>query len=54
MGKGEKRVDGIVAPPVEEITFKLDPLRVARRTFVQHRKASAELDRLACVLRASE
>ncbi|KAI0289102.1 condensin complex subunit SMC2 [Russula brevipes] len=54
MGKKEKRVDEITALLAEEITPKLDTLRAERRAFLQYQKASAELERLARVLRAFE
>ncbi|KAI0296748.1 condensin complex subunit SMC2 [Multifurca ochricompacta] len=54
MGKKEKRVDEITALLAEEITPKLDTLRSERRAFMQYQKASAELERLARVLRAYE
>jgi structural maintenance of chromosome 2 len=54
MGKKEKRVDEITALLAEEITPKLDTLRTERRAFMQYQKASAELERLARVLRAYE
>ncbi|KAF8468622.1 condensin complex subunit SMC2 [Russula ochroleuca] len=54
MGKKEKRVDEITALLAEEITPKLDTLRTERRAFMQYQKASAELERLARVLRAHE
>ena len=54
MGKKEKRVDEITALLAEEITPKLDTLRTERRTIMQYQKASAELERLARVLRAYE
>ncbi|KAI9507224.1 condensin complex subunit SMC2 [Russula earlei] len=54
MGKKEKRVDEITALLAEEITPKLDTLRAERRAFIQYQKASAELERLARVLRAYE
>ncbi len=54
MGKKEKRVDEITALLAEEITPKLDTLRTERRAFMQFQKASAELERLARVLRAYE
>jgi len=54
MGKKEKRVDEITALLTEEITPKLDTLRAERRAFMQYQKASAELERLARVLRAHE
>ena len=54
MGKKEKRVDDITALLAEEITPKLDTLRTERRAFMQYQKASAELERLARVLRAYE
>lgn len=54
MGKKEKRVDEITALLAEEITPKLDTLRTERRAFIQFQKASAELERLARVLRAYE
>ncbi|KAH9957598.1 hypothetical protein BC827DRAFT_651097 [Russula dissimulans] len=54
MGKKEKRVDEITALLAEEITPKLDTLRAERRAFMQYQKTSAELERLARVLRAYE
>ncbi|KAH9979381.1 condensin complex subunit SMC2 [Lactifluus volemus] len=54
MGKKEKRVDEITALLAEEITPKLDTLRTERRAFIQFQKASADLERLARVLRAYE
>jgi structural maintenance of chromosome 2 len=54
MGKKEKRVEEITALLAEEITPKLDTLRTERRAFIQFQKASAELERLARVLRAYE
>ncbi|KAI0247376.1 condensin complex subunit SMC2 [Lactifluus subvellereus] len=54
MGKKEKRVDEITALLAEEITPKLDTLRAERRAFIQYQKSSAELERLARVLRAYE
>jgi len=54
MGKKEKRVDEITALLAEEIPPKLDTLRTERRAFIQYQKASAELERLARVLRAYE
>jgi len=54
MGNKEKHVDEITALPAEEITPKLDILCTERRVFMQYQKASAELERLASVLRAYE
>ena len=54
MGKKEKRVDEITALLAEEITPKLDTLRGERRAFMQYQKATAELERLARILRAHE
>ena len=54
MGKKEKRVDEITALLAEEITPKLDTLRNERRAFMQYQKATAELERLARILRAHE
>jgi structural maintenance of chromosome 2 len=54
MGKKEKRVDEITALLAEEIAPKLDTLRTERHSFIQYQKASAELERLAHVLRAYE
>jgi structural maintenance of chromosome 2 len=54
MGKKEKHVDEITTLLAEEITPKLDTLRSERRAFMQFKKANAELERLAHVLRAYE
>ena len=52
MGKKDKRIDEIMALVAEEITPKLDTLRAERRAFRRSQKASAEIERLARVLRA--
>ena len=54
MTKKEKRFDEIMVLLAEEIIPKLDTLRAERRAFKQYPKASAELERLAHVLRAYE
>ena len=51
MGK-KKHIDEITALLAEEITPKLDTFRAKRRAFIQYQKASTELERLVCVLRA--
>jgi structural maintenance of chromosome 2 len=54
MTKKEKRVQEILSLLEEEITPKLEKLRLEKRSFLEYRKSVSELEKIARVLRAWE
>ncbi|KAF9466762.1 hypothetical protein BDZ94DRAFT_136374 [Collybia nuda] len=54
MAKKEKRVQEILSLLEEEITPKLEKLRLEKRSFLAYRKSVSELEKIARVLRAWE